>query len=216
MQQVVVVVGGGKLPTRAVAAVDHDALIIAADSGLDHARRAGLLPTVVVGDMDSISRAGLNWAHNHGIQTRTHPRDKDDTDTALALDEARSTGHSRLLVIGGSGDRLDHTLGTMLALGDEPNQQFATIDTILGEARIHTVFPGRSAVLDAPAGATFSLLPLHGSCPGVSVEGARWPLDNATLAAGSTRGVSNLVIHQATIAVAAHPLGATPITVVIT
>ena len=54
MSQVVVVIGGGALSPRAVTDVLPDATIIAADSGLDHAVAAGLRPTVLIGDLDSI------------------------------------------------------------------------------------------------------------------------------------------------------------------
>jgi len=215
VSQVIVVVGGGTLNAASLAAIDDNALIIAADGGLDHARAADLKPSMVVGDMDSISRAGLDWARDHDVEVRAHPRDKDDTDTALALNAARRSGGRHLLVLGGDGDRLDHTMGTILALGDHANQHFESINALLGTIHISTVFPGRTATLDGTEGTTFSLLALHGACPGVTVVGARWPLHDATLHAGSTRGVSNLITHQATVSVAPYPQGATPITVVI-
>ena len=52
---VVLVIGGDALHPDAVAAVPDDAVIMAADSGLDHARSAGLTPTVLIGDLDSVS-----------------------------------------------------------------------------------------------------------------------------------------------------------------
>jgi thiamine pyrophosphokinase len=54
------------------------------------------------------------------------------------------------------------------------------------------VHAGRSCVLEVPDGTLFSLLALHGTCSGVTITGAQWELDAATLEAGSTRGVSNL------------------------
>ena len=56
---VVVVTGAAPLDRRAVAAVPpRRAASIAADGGLDHARAAGLDPSVLVGDLDSISALG--------------------------------------------------------------------------------------------------------------------------------------------------------------
>jgi thiamine pyrophosphokinase len=40
-------------------------------------------------------------------------------------------------------------------------------------------------------GAVFSLVAAHGPCDGVTLSGARWPLDHASLPASSTRGISN-------------------------
>ena len=85
MSQVVVVIGGGPLSPRAVTDVLPDATIIAADSGLDHAVAAGLRPTILIGDLDSISAHGKMWAYAHELEIDQHPLDKGATDTELAL-----------------------------------------------------------------------------------------------------------------------------------
>ena len=84
---VVVITGAAPLDRRAVAAVPRDAVLIAADGGLDHARAAGLDPAVLVGDLDSISALGLAWASEHTEVVR-HPIDKAATDTELAIAHA--------------------------------------------------------------------------------------------------------------------------------
>ena len=108
MSQVVVVIGGGSLPSRVTTDVDDDAIIIAADSGLDHAVAAGLRPSVLVGDLDSISAHGKMWAYAHELEIEEHPLDKDATDTELALLRATRVDADSLLVFGAAGDRFDH------------------------------------------------------------------------------------------------------------
>ena len=100
MSQVVVVIGGGSLPSRVTTDVDDDAIIIAADSGLDHAVAAGLRPSVLVGDLDSISAHGKMWAYAHELEIEEHPLDKDATDTELALLRATRVDADSLLVFG--------------------------------------------------------------------------------------------------------------------
>src|SRR6185503_13765901 len=117
MSQVVVVIGGGPLSPRAVTDVLPDATIIAADSGLDHAVAAGLRPTILIGDLDSISAHGKMWAYAHELEIDQHPLDKGATDTELALLRAADTDAGNLLVFGAAGDRFDHALGTLAALG---------------------------------------------------------------------------------------------------
>ena len=97
---VAVVVGGGPIrpPDRGFGAV------IVADSGLDVALAAGLVPTMLVGDLDSISADGARWAADHGLPIEQHPADKDDTDTALALRCAAATRPRR----GGRARRRHH------------------------------------------------------------------------------------------------------------
>ena len=60
------------------------AVVIAADGALDHALAAGLEPAGLVGDLDSISDAGLDGRAQHATIQR-HDPDKDHTDTELAL-----------------------------------------------------------------------------------------------------------------------------------
>ena len=191
MTQVVVVIGGGNLSTRAAELVDDDALVIAADSGLDHAVAAGLTPTVLVGDLDSISAAGTMWAYAHEVHTERHPESKDATDTELALAYAAAAGRDHLLVLGAVGDRFDHLLGTLSALGSPALSTFGSVRAQLGDTEIHAVHPARSITVHPPSGTVFSLLSLHGPCRGVSITGARWPLTDADLVPSSTIGVSN-------------------------
>ncbi len=191
MSQVVVVIGGGPLSPRAIAEVAIDATIIAADSGLDHAVEAGLRPDALVGDLDSISAHGKMWAYAHELEIDEYPADKDATDTELALARAALVEGADLLVVGAVGDRLDHALGTIAALGSPAMATFESVRLIVGETAVHFIHAAHSIVVDLPTSSLFSLLALHGPCRGIDVTGARWPLSTATLNPWSTRGVSN-------------------------
>ena len=201
MSQVVVVIGGGSLSPRAVAEVAPDATIIAADSGLDHAVGAGLRPAVLIGDLDSISAHGKMWAYAHELEIDQHAVDKDATDTELALARAATTDATDLLVLGAIGERFDHALGTIAALGSPKLARFESVQLILDDADIHVVHAGRSLALDEPSNTPFSLLALHGRCRGVEVTGAHWPLTDAVLEPSSTRGISNETIDHVDISV---------------
>jgi hypothetical protein len=112
-----VVLAGGDLPAaEALAGVitdrfaDGATLVVAADSGLDHALALGLHVDVVVGDLDSASAEGQAAARAAGSEFETHPTDKDATDLELALLSARDRGARRVTVVGGGGGRHDHLL----------------------------------------------------------------------------------------------------------
>lgn len=189
----VVVIGGGALSPHAVGRVTPDDWVVAADSGYDHAVDAGLEPAVLIGDLDSISPGGLAAARSHGTEIIEHPADKDATDTELALDLVVDRGATDVVVLGGPGDRLDHLLGTLGALGRPGLAACERVSAWLGDSHVHTAHAGRTVLLDEAVGTTFSLLTLHGECTGIDVVGATWPLRDATLPAGSARGVSNVV-----------------------
>lgn len=208
-ESIVVVVGGGPIALPAVAAARGAHLVIAADSGLDAARAVGLEPDMLVGDLDSVSEAGLAWARERGVLIETHPSDKDHTDTDLALHRAVGLGGRHITVLatdGGAapGHRLDHLLGTIAALGSPSLAACDSVTAYVGGTALHVVHPGHSVAVALEPGATFSLLAAHGPCEGVSVEGARWPLDHASLHASSTRGISNQAADATVVVSVAH------------
>ncbi|MFM7684696.1 MAG: thiamine diphosphokinase [Actinomycetota bacterium] len=196
MTQVVVVVGGGALHPSARAHIADDAVVVAADSGLDHALALGLRPELLVGDLDSISAAGSQWAAAHSVPVQQHPTNKDATDTELALAAALQVpGARRLLLLGrsaGTDERLDHQLGTLLALGHPALAAFEEIRALVGGTRIAVVHAERPAEVSLAAGATFSLLALHGPATGITLQGATWELHGESLGPHEARGISNI------------------------
>ena len=86
-----------------------DDVICAADSGLDAALAANIIPNFVVGDMDSVSDLGL-LDQFPPANVEIHPQDKDCTDTELGLRLLKQKGCYPIVMIGGGEGRLDHTL----------------------------------------------------------------------------------------------------------
>ncbi len=197
---IVVVTGAAPLDRRAVAAVPRDAVVIAADGGLDHARAAGVDPDVLVGDLDSISAIGLAWASEHAEVVR-HPIDKAATDTELAIAHAATYAPARILLVAGQGDRLDHAVAALGALGAPALATVASLEAWWGSDQLHVVHAPHSVDLDVPPGTTFSVLAMHGPAHGVTVSGARWPLSDHTLEPLVGLGVSNVVDTATTVTV---------------
>ncbi|MCE9622736.1 MAG: thiamine diphosphokinase [Actinomycetia bacterium] len=196
MGQAVVVAGAGPLSPLAIEAVRDGAFIVAADSGLDYAVAVGLVPDVLVGDLDSITAAGRMWAYEHAAEIEEHEPDKDLTDTELAITRAlRVPDVDDLLLLCGSNsaidERLDHLFGIVLALGHPALAVLDQVRAVIGTTQFRVLHAGRSATLELDPGQQFSLLALHGPCTGVNASGARWPLIDATLTASEARGVSN-------------------------
>lgn len=192
---VIVVTGAAPLDPDAVAELPHDAIVLAADGALDHALAAGLTPAGLVGDLDSISPEGLAWAQHHATITR-HDTDKDHTDTELALQVAVELAPQRLVLLAGGGDRLDHSLAAIGALGHPSLTSIPEIDGWWGDQRFHVLHgPGKLTLAVETAGVV-SLLATHGQAGGVTVTGVRWPLDDADLAPLVGHGVSNEVVDE--------------------
>ena len=185
---VVVVTGGDPLGDQPLPTLPADALVVAADSGVDHALALGLVVHTAVGDFDSVSEAGLQAVVDAGGSVERHPAAKDATDLELALATACTFGPQRIVVLGGHGGRLDHLLANALLLA-APG--LAGIDVVaqMGAARV-TVVRARGTLTGQP-GDLVTLLPAHGAALGVVTEGLLYPLRDEDLPVGTTRGVSN-------------------------
>jgi thiamine pyrophosphokinase len=193
MRTVVVVTGAEPLDPAAVAAVPAGALVIAADSGLDHALAAGLRPDELIGDLDSVSADGRAWAETN-CTVRPHPTDKDATDTELALVRAADHDPDRIMLLSGGGDRLDHTLAVLGALGAIDLTSVPIVEAVWAGQRLRVLHGPSRVTLPLRVGSTVSLLSLHGPAEGVAVSGTRWELAGETLAPLTGRGVSNEVV----------------------
>ena len=190
-----VFVGGFAPHTRAYDSVLEGSLFIAADSGWKHAVAGGRTPDVFVGDMDSISEEHLAQARASRTEVITHPVDKDETDTELALAVAAGRGATRITVIAGGGDRPDHVFAMLHSLA-APSLAGVRIDGWLGATRFVVCRTGVPEVLDTTDGDTVSLLPVGGDAV-VTATNVRWPLGHSTLRAHASRGVSNRAVGPA-------------------
>jgi thiamine pyrophosphokinase len=187
---VVVFTGGDVRPARTAALVPPSAVVVAADSGVDHALAAGVMPHVVVGDFDSVSVDGMATVVAAGAEVHRHNPAKDHTDLELALQVAVGLAPTEVVVIGGAGGRLDHVLANAAVLagpllGDVP------VVAYFGSAAVRVVRAGDCGVLRGTLGQLVTLLPVGGPATAVVTTGLRFALAGDDLHPWSARGVSN-------------------------
>jgi len=180
-----VIIAGGEIQdyTKIRPLIRDEDFIIAADSGYDHAVKLGLFPDIVIGDFDSIQ------AKPQHIPLAEFPKEKDCSDTALALEHARQSGFSVFLLLAALGNRLDHSLANLFLLATTLAEG-ETMEIVDEQMRIRLI-DGRGKIT-APRGTTVSLIPLS-DCYGVETTGLSYPLRRESLRVGETRGLSNIV-----------------------
>jgi thiamine pyrophosphokinase len=193
------ILSGGDRPDRAALDAAHPgwddaALVIAADSGARHAAPLGLRIDLAIGDFDSLDAGELAGLAAAGARVERHPPEKDATDTELALLAAIAAGATEIAILAAWGGRADQALGTALLLA-HPRVAAAGVrlEILDATSRIRLLRATERLELRGAPGSVVSLLPLGGDAT-VSAEGLRWPLDRATLRAGESRGLSNLVV----------------------
>jgi thiamine pyrophosphokinase len=167
--------------------------IIAADGGAQPLAAAGIVPHLLVGDLDSLSNDHVDWLIAQGVEVQRYAREKDETDLELALLAAvgRNASHIDLFCV--LGGRWDHTVATIAMLSlpmliGRTVRIFADGQT-LAIVRDHIL-------LDGPVTRTVSLIPLTPTVDGITTTGLAYPLECATLYFERSRGVSNVVTQM--------------------
>ncbi len=164
--------------------------VVCADGGTAAARRLGIVPDWIVGDMDSIREEDRAFMERAGVRFETYPAEKDFTDTQLALDLARREGAREVAVWGGTGSRLDHTLSNL----------FNAAKLVEGGIEVRFEAPGLTIylvgnrlIVPGRVGDTVSVLVLGDRATGVTEEGFRYPLHQAILDGRCQYAVSNVI-----------------------
>ena len=191
-----VVVGGADIRDydRIRSYLKKDDFIIFCDSGLKHMEKLGAEPSLIVGDFDSHEDPKLD------IETITLPVEKDDTDTVYAVREGRKRGFRDFLLIGVFGARMDHTLVNTYILFDLDTRgcRAAAVDD-------YSEFEVISATSSAPGRAYvdgrfsyFSLVNMTGVARGVTIRGAKFPLEDGEITSDYQYATSNEVLPGGT------------------
>lgn len=159
--------------------------VIFCDSGLKHLEQLQVTPNLIVGDFDSHENPHLD------AETIVLPCEKDDTDTVFAVKEAVKRGFDDLLLMGVVGARLDHTLGNVSIL--------LYLDSLGKKGCIIDDYSEMEIVSDRPVSicdqySFFSLLNITGFAKGITITGAKYPLNGGEITCEYQYGISNEVL----------------------
>ena len=161
-----------------------DDFIIAADGGFDSLIRHGYTPDLLIGDFDS-----LKQDVPESIRTVRYPKEKDETDMFLAYGEGAKLGYTEFVMLGATGGRLDHTYANLSLLHYAKERGHNV--TVMDKNGIIFCLKNESITLSGNRGDTFSVFATGGDAHGVSIKGAKYEAENATLSPAFPLGVSN-------------------------
>jgi len=193
-----IIVSGGFIPidllTYQIKNKNADAdLIICADSGADVLYTAEILPNVLLGDFDSINKEVFDFFVQQGIKTVRFNTNKDVTDTHIAIKYAINQGAKKIIILGAVGDRVDHTLSNIFLL--ESYMHLAQCKIIDAKNKIELITDGTKKVYSNKHYKYISLIPISKKVVGVTTDGFKYQLTNATLHRNDSFGVSNEMIQ---------------------
>ena len=170
--------------------------MIAADSGMNFLYRNGFKPDVIAGDFDSVSESSLSaFSNMQDIEMLRLNPIKDDTDTEFVIREAIRRGAKDITVLGATGTRLDRMLANvnLLGIGVEENVKIQLLDA---HNRVRMVSSELEISKKEQFGDFISLLPVGGNAKGVTLEGMKYLLRDATINCFSSLGISNEIIEE--------------------
>lgn len=177
--------GGTIEPDYIIEHPKADDLTVAADSGYLNAKRLGDRVSVLVGDFDSLGEKNIP----DGVELVRLKPEKDMTDTQVAVEVAIERGATELIIIGGLSGRFDHALSNAAILEDLNLRGIHAILTD-GISRIRLV-RSSSCLIGRSYFRYLSVLAVDEKVKGVTIEGCKYPLKNATVRRRVQFAVSN-------------------------
>jgi len=196
MSRFAILLGGAMTRTPELEAEIAGARVIAADSGMRHAAALNVVPELWLGDFDSVTDALLEAYPQ--MPRDVFPSDKDKTDGELAVKAALDRGASSLVLVGAfGGPRQDHVFLHLTQAIHYAEQGIPTVLTSGFEVGIPLPC-GSPLAFNYPDGTLFSILPFS-ELSGLTVEGAKWPLDAVSVPFGSSLTLSNVVLGDLSI-----------------
>nr|WP_225877736.1 thiamine diphosphokinase [Alkalibacter mobilis] len=168
-------------------------IIICADGGGNNARKIGIVPDLVIGDLDSISSNTKQEFIAQGVRFEKHPIEKDETDTELALQRLVDSGCDEIVMIGCTGGRFDHTMANVFLLIELAKKN---IHSKIVDEQNEIQIAIKSTKIFERKGSTISLIPISDTVAGITLKGFKYPLKNENLYVGLSRGISNIVVDN--------------------
>lgn len=194
MSKITIIISGGAINDAfALSVLDYyeSKRIIGVDRGVEFLYRNKIRPDYIVGDFDSISDEIIRYYREETkVPIREYNPVKDASDTEIAIRLAITLGCDKMIILGGTGCRIDHVWANVqsLEIARKAGVQAEILDACnrirLCEREI------RLKKKDA-FGTYFSLFPFGGEVEDLTIKGAKYPLEHHHLLPNDSLCVSN-------------------------
>lgn len=159
--------------------------IIAVDSGIKHVYNLSLEPSILVGDLDSISKEDYQKVLEANINIDSYQKNKENTDFELSLNKIENPDNKNIFIIGGEGGDIDHMLSVFFIISHK--EFYKNIIWLYGK---QTILFKNNISLEIGSNVNFSLIPLT-DLKSLSIKGAKWELKNEDVESGHSLTLRN-------------------------
>jgi thiamine pyrophosphokinase len=168
--------------------------VIGADKGLAGLKQAGIIPSLAVGDFDSLDAESAAECMTRHEVLKLQP-EKDFTDTQAALEQALLLSPDSVVILGATGTRMDHTLANLsvLKIACDRNVPAYIVDN---HNVIRLVKDEFCLKKSESYGDYLSVIPLGDQVTGLTMEGFCYETKGICLTQGDSLGVSNEIVAE--------------------
>lgn len=160
-----------------------------ADGGSKKALELGYIPKEVWGDFDSLDSKSFETLKSQNVTLKIFNKDKDFTDGELLISYVSSLNYDKIIVVGGFGGRIDHTLTNINLIFKYPKLTFVSeIEELF--------FVPQTFEINNKIGRTISFIPFSDNITNLTLKGFRYPLDKHILNRGDSTCLSNIIAEQ--------------------
>ena len=187
-----IILANGKSPSKSVVKYLYSVgceTLICADGGADNARKLGVTPDFIIGDLDSVKKETLKFFEKKSriIQIKR----QNDTDVEKCLKFAIKYNFNEAFLVGAIGDRLDHSfcnIGIVIKFFDRIKVR------IISERSILTPCKGNVRLVSKPG----ELISLYGfnRQTRITSAGLKYPLKRTALPFGEKESTSNVALKE--------------------
>lgn len=192
-----IVIGAGDCSVAEIAMENGD-LCIAVDNGYACCRKFGIVPQMIIGDMDSMDENLLEDMEQ--IEASFPERvvrlcpEKDDTDMLTALRIGMEKGYRRFFIYGALGGRIEHTIANIQCLIYLKNN--GARGYILDGGITMSVLREETVAFGNTEEGYLSLFSLGEKAEGVTITGMKYLLTDAKITNDYPIGISNEFIGE--------------------
>lgn len=143
---------------------------------------------ILMGDFDSINKDVYEFFLKNNTTIIQYPKEKDYTDSFLALDKAIEYKPDEIVILGATGTRLDHTMGNMGLL---LKCLKTGVKAYIKDNNNVIMLCSKNSIIKKENKKYFSLLAYGESVENLTIKGAKYELVNYNLELGQSICVSN-------------------------
>lgn len=182
----VLIVGNGWVDKNTLHEHKNNSTIIALDGGANFLRSEGIVPEVIIGDLDSVEN--ISYWQDQGVQI-VHDPDQYSTDLGKALSQIDAPF---LRILGVLGDRMDHALAALAAVA---KADIGSRALLIGRDDAVRYISEEECLWHLPKNRRFSVWTMQ-PVNFITSSGLAYPLNGLCLSPAGMIGTSNHTTHD--------------------